>query len=82
MICWLENHSNIIQYNPTHVFLLSSISNDKHGLPINKANSRGSLSLYVARSIITNNWTNNSNVYVEPTNAINYNIRMPQKPHT
>jgi hypothetical protein len=69
MICWFENHSNIIQYNPTHVFLLSSISNDKHGLPLNKVNVRISISLYTARSIIPNTWRDNPDVYVKPTNV-------------
>lgn len=68
MICWFENHSNIIQYNPTHVFLSSSISNNKHGLLINKENFRNSVSLYLSRSNISSNWIIQPNVYLAPEN--------------
>jgi hypothetical protein len=64
MIYWFENHSNVIQYNLTHVFLSSSISNDKHGLHVNKVNFRESISLYTNRRLIINTWRNNADVYI------------------
>ena len=66
MICWFENHGNNIQYNCTHVFLSPLVSNDKHGLPIDKINLRLSLSLYTARSLIPITWRDSHNVYIKP----------------
>jgi hypothetical protein len=68
MICWFENHSNTIQYNPTHVFLSSSISNNKHGFPIlNKESFRNSVSLFLSRSNTNSNWIIQPNVYLKPS---------------
>jgi hypothetical protein len=71
MICWFENHSNIIQLNATQVFFLSVISKDKHGLPIKEDNHRSCISLFIARSIPKHTWVNDPDVYLQPLKRIN-----------
>jgi hypothetical protein len=65
MICYFNNGNNI-RYNPTHVFVITLITNNKHGLWINHVNLRQSLSLYTARSLIANTWENNPDMYLKP----------------
>jgi hypothetical protein len=72
MICWFNNHSNSVQYNPNLVFFTSSISSANNGTYLENGNFRNGIALYVSRNrdVLKQKWVSNTDVYLSPKNKI------------
>jgi hypothetical protein len=69
MICWFENSGNDTSRNRNFVFLLSSISSFKQGIPVNEKCFRKFIALSVARGdkiIPQGVWVNDGDRYLAP----------------
>ena len=64
MLFWFENNSNNVGESTQKVFLVSSTSVGKHGLPVLPLNFKESLILYVIRRINDSNYINREDVYL------------------
>ena len=69
MICWFENSANDTSRNRNFVFLLSSVSSFRQGIPIYEIGFRQFLALSVAKgnTIIPQGvWVNDGDRYLAP----------------
>ncbi len=64
MLFWFENNCNNVGESTQKVFLVSSTSAGKHGLPILPLNFKESVALYVIRRINDSNYINREDVYL------------------
>jgi hypothetical protein len=66
MLYFFENTNNNIGCNQQHIYFMSSVSNNKHGLVCIKDNVRLSISLFTARRLLCSSFQIKDNVYLAP----------------
>ncbi len=66
MLFWFENNCNNVGESTQKVFLVSSTSAGKHGLPILPLNFKESVALYVVRRTTICSFHNREDAYLSP----------------
>ncbi len=71
MICYIHSNGNDVQFNQTHVWIMSNkyqgTNTGPHGFYITKNNIRRAMAYYNARALIKSSWVYTNNVYLPPT---------------
>jgi predicted proteasome-type protease len=68
MLYFFENTNNNIGTSTQGNYFISSVSNNKHGLPCIDKNLRHSISLFTARRLVISSFEIKDNVYYAPLN--------------
>lgn len=68
MLFWFETHSNNVESSLNFVYLLSSKSSRGSGLYVDRPYIKTSIALFSVRCLVKQNWVNDQNRYLTPSN--------------